>query len=103
MSYAATDQPLGTLETVATFHGPMPTGVTVSHSGRIFVNFPKWGDDVTATVAEVRDGQCVPFPDQASNSPPATMTPTRSCRCKAWWSTRPTGCGCWTPAARSSN
>ncbi len=33
--------------------GPMPTGVTVSHSGRIFVNFPQWGDDVTATVAEV--------------------------------------------------
>lgn len=31
----------------------MPTGVTVSHSGRIFVNFPQWGDDVTATVAEV--------------------------------------------------
>jgi sugar lactone lactonase YvrE len=60
---------LGTLETVATFDGPMPIGVTVSHSGRMFVSFPKWGDDVKATVAEVRDGQCVPFPDQSSNSP----------------------------------
>ncbi|MFP5070218.1 L-dopachrome tautomerase-related protein [Pseudonocardia nantongensis] len=69
MSTAAADQPLGTLETVATFEGPMPTGVTVSHTGRVFVNFPKWGDDVTATVMEVRDGECVPYPDQASNDP----------------------------------
>ncbi|MGH3900548.1 MAG: L-dopachrome tautomerase-related protein [Pseudonocardiaceae bacterium] len=71
MTHAATERPLGILDTVATFDGPMLTGVTVSHSGRIFVNFPKWGDDVTATVAEVRDGRCVPFPDQASNSPSA--------------------------------
>ncbi|WP_239174452.1 major royal jelly family protein [Actinoplanes cyaneus] len=63
------DEPAGTLETVATFDGPMPTGVTVSHSGRIFVNFPKWGDDVPATVTELRDGRPVPFPDQRWNSP----------------------------------
>src|SRR5260370_1434155 len=31
----------GKLELVATFHGPMPTGVTVSRSGRVFVNFPR--------------------------------------------------------------
>jgi hypothetical protein len=42
----ATDEPVGTLEVVATFLGPMPTGVTVSHSGRIFVSYPKWGDEV---------------------------------------------------------
>ena len=41
-----TDESLGVLEAVAYFNGPMPTGVTVSHRGRIFVNFPKWGDDV---------------------------------------------------------
>ncbi len=39
----ATDEPLGQLETVALFDGAMPTGVTVSHQGRIFVNFPKRG------------------------------------------------------------
>jgi len=44
---------LGNPEVVATFHGPMPTGVTVSHTGRIFVNFPRWGDKVDYTVAEV--------------------------------------------------
>ena len=37
----ATAKPLGKIELVATFDGPMPTGVTVSHTGRIFVNFPR--------------------------------------------------------------
>lgn len=61
------DEPLGELEPVAHFFGAMPTGVTVSHQGRIFVNFPKWGDDVDFTVAEIRDGQLVPYPDEAAN------------------------------------
>ena len=39
------------LEPVATFDGPVPTGVTVSLTGRIFVCFPRWGDDVQATGA----------------------------------------------------
>src|SRR4051812_32695604 len=35
------DMPRGRLEVVHTFdEGPMPTGVSVSHTGRIFVNFP---------------------------------------------------------------
>src|SRR5262245_54915555 len=41
----------GKLELVASFSGPMPTGVTVSEKGRIFVNFPQWGDPVDFTVA----------------------------------------------------
>ncbi|SDY88473.1 Sugar lactone lactonase YvrE [Micromonospora pattaloongensis] len=65
------DEPIGQLETVATFDGPMPTGVTVSHTGRIFVNYPKWGDQVSATVAELSDGRTVPYPDQLRNSPTA--------------------------------
>jgi sugar lactone lactonase YvrE len=64
----ASDDPHGTIETVALFDGPMPTGVTVSRQGRIFVNFPKWGDDVKFTVAELRDGKPVPYPDQAFNT-----------------------------------
>ena len=63
------DEPVGELELVHTFTGPMPTGVSVSHRGRIFVNFPKWGDDVPATVVELRDGREVPYPDQAWNDP----------------------------------
>ena len=41
------------LALVATFSGAMPTGVTVSQEGRIFVTFPRWGDEVPFTVAEV--------------------------------------------------
>lgn len=63
----ATDAPLGELELVAQFDGAMPTGVTVSHQGRVFVNFPRWGDDVQYTVAEVRDGCHFAYPDEAIN------------------------------------
>jgi sugar lactone lactonase YvrE len=63
----ATDHPIGQLEVVATFNGPMPTGVTVANNGRIFVNFPKWGDDVDYTVAEVKGGTTIPYPNAEIN------------------------------------
>ncbi|MEU2336149.1 L-dopachrome tautomerase-related protein [Streptomyces sp. NPDC013172] len=66
------DEPALRLETVATFDGAMPTGVTVSRSGRIFVNFPRWGDDVSFTVAEVRNGKAVAYPDRKTNEPDTT-------------------------------
>jgi sugar lactone lactonase YvrE len=59
--------PLGKLEVAATFDGPMPTGVTVSQTGRVFVNFPRWGDPVEFTVAELKDGKPVPYPDPNIN------------------------------------
>jgi len=46
----------------------MPTGVTVSHDNRIFVNFPRWEDKVQFTVAEIKDGKVVPYPDAATNA-----------------------------------
>jgi sugar lactone lactonase YvrE len=61
------EEPLGALEPVAYFNGAMPTGVTVSQQGRIFVNFPKWGDEVSFTVAEIRGGEAVAYPDEAMN------------------------------------
>ncbi|MGW2773652.1 L-dopachrome tautomerase-related protein [Streptomyces olivaceoviridis] len=60
------------LETVATFDGAMPTGVTVSRGGRVFVNFPRWGDDVPFTVAEIRHGKPVAYPDREVNTPDTT-------------------------------
>lgn len=51
----AQDTPIGAIERLAHVTGPLPMGVTVSHTGRVFVNFPKWGDKVDCTVAEVRD------------------------------------------------
>ena len=63
------EQPVGMLEPVAYFHDAMPTGVTVSHEGRIFVNFPKWGDEMSFTVAEIKagEGRVVAYPDEAIN------------------------------------
>ena len=61
------DEAVGILEPVAYFHDAMLTGVTVSQKGRIFVNFPKWGDNVSFTVAEIRDGKTMAFPDETIN------------------------------------
>jgi sugar lactone lactonase YvrE len=59
----------GDLEVVHEFHGAMPTGVTVSHDRRIFVNYPRWEDPVGFTVAEIAGGREVPFPDAETNDP----------------------------------
>ncbi|PSF38795.1 gluconolaconase [Aphanothece hegewaldii CCALA 016] len=58
---------IGQIEPVVQFTGPMPTGVTVSQEGRIFVNFPKWGDKVDFTVAEIKNGQPVAYPNAEIN------------------------------------
>ncbi|MHC2104557.1 SMP-30/gluconolactonase/LRE family protein [Methylobacterium sp. CM6246] len=44
------------------------TGVTVAQDGRIFVNFPRWTEDSPVSVAEIKDGKPVPYPDEAWNS-----------------------------------
>ena len=64
------DTAIGRLEIFATFNGPMPTGVTVSRANRVFVNFPRWGDDVPFTVAEVVHGKAVAYPDAVVNDWP---------------------------------
>jgi sugar lactone lactonase YvrE len=52
------------------------TGIAVMPDGRIFVNFPRWSDDVPVSVAEVlRDGSLRPFPSLEWNGdapPPAS-------------------------------
>lgn len=45
----------GEFEFVAPFDSPMPTAVSVFHAGRLFVNFPRRGHDVLATVVEMVD------------------------------------------------
>jgi sugar lactone lactonase YvrE len=57
----------GTLETVMTLEGQMPTGVTVSMDDRIFLCFPHWADPIAFTVAEVKDGRPEPYPSEAYN------------------------------------
>jgi len=57
-----------TLQVVHQFYGSMPTGVTVSQRGRIFVNYPRWGDPVPFTVGEIVNGREVAFPSRAINA-----------------------------------
>lgn len=45
------------------------TGVAVSETGRIFVNFPRWSEDVPVSLAELMpDGRLKPYPDQVWNA-----------------------------------
>lgn len=61
---SAQDKPSGqaTLSKVASFDHQV-TGITVSKDGRIFVNFPRWSEDAPISVAELKDGKPVPFPN----------------------------------------
>jgi len=56
-----------TVELVAEF-GHQVTGNSVSETGRIFVNFPRWTEDSAVSVAELVDGQVKPYPDEAWNA-----------------------------------
>src|SRR3954447_19129649 len=73
----ATDETLGSLEVVHLFSDAMPTGVSVSHSGRVFVCYPKWGDEVVFTVGEIRDGEVHAFPSQELNDNRSDADPER--------------------------
>ncbi len=56
-----------TLQKVASFDHQV-TGVAVSEDGRIFVNFPRWFEDVPFSVAELtKDGKLHPYPDAEWN------------------------------------
>ncbi|ERN39799.1 gluconolactonase [Rubidibacter lacunae KORDI 51-2] len=72
-----TERFVGSLELVYRFERNMPTGVAVSQGRRVFVNFPRWGDIVPYTVAEIRGDDLVPFPNAALNEP-APEAPERT-------------------------
>ncbi|UOM36677.1 major royal jelly family protein [Acuticoccus sp. I52.16.1] len=55
------------VEVVAEIRGAMPTGITVTPGGRVFLNFPQWGDGSPFAVAELIGGRLVPFPDTPFN------------------------------------
>lgn len=55
------------LQEVASFPHQQVTGVAVSKSGRVFVNFPNWSDEHTISVAELVDGKPKAFPNDDWN------------------------------------
>lgn len=56
------------LETVYTDSVYQFTGVAVSKSDRLFVNYPYWLDRHQYSVVEVKQGKAVPYPDEDWNS-----------------------------------
>lgn len=70
------------LQLVAGIWGPMPTGIAVSRTGRTFINFPRWGDPVEYTVAELKNGQTIAYPDadmnKANGDPKKTFVSVQS-------------------------
>ena len=57
------------VETIAEFKEQQVTGVTVTHNGRIFANFPRWRESVKNSVVEVdNEGSHSPYPDKQWNS-----------------------------------
>jgi sugar lactone lactonase YvrE len=56
------------LTKVTSFKGMQVTGITVSDNGRMFVNFPRWRQNVPFSVVEVmQDGSFQPYPDKQWN------------------------------------
>ncbi|WP_165748729.1 L-dopachrome tautomerase-related protein [Cellulophaga sp. Z1A5H] len=54
---------------VTSFKGQQVTGISVTHEGRIFVNFPRWRTGVTNSVVEVLSATTnTPFPNKEWNS-----------------------------------
>jgi sugar lactone lactonase YvrE len=68
LKQVASDRPIGHIEPVFEFYDAMPTGVTVAAEGRIFISFPRWGDDTPFTVGEIHAGKVVPYPDALINT-----------------------------------
>ncbi|MFW7266388.1 L-dopachrome tautomerase-related protein [Gluconacetobacter sp. Hr-1-5] len=62
--------PTGSLEVVAEFYGPGPSGIAVTPDNRIFVGFPRHAENhKKATLAELKGDVLVPYPDKALSLP----------------------------------
>ena len=112
---APTDRPVGQLESVATFNGPMPTGVTVSRSQPHLRQLSPLGRRGPFTVAETRQRQSRRLPQPRDQRLARTLAPqpqrlprikppTRltSSACSPSSSTPTTASGSSTPAPPSS-
>lgn len=69
--------PTGSLEVVAEFYGPGPSGIAVTPDNRIFIGFPRHAENHgKATLAELKGDVLVPYPD-AALSLPSSAAPDR--------------------------
>ena len=62
--------PVGSIQEVAAFQGPGPSGIAVTAQGRTFVGFPRHAiDHAGMTLGELVDGKLVPFPSKDISLP----------------------------------
>lgn len=62
--------PVGSIQEVAAFQGPGPSGIAVTAQGRTFVGFPRHAIDHTGmTLGELVEGKLVPFPSKDISLP----------------------------------
>ena len=64
--------PIGSIQEVAAFTGPGPSGIVVTPQGRMFVGFPRHADDHSGmTLGEWVNGKLVPYPSADTSLPSA--------------------------------
>lgn len=56
------------LKTMGEFVGIQPTGIAADSTGRVFVSFPRWRENIPFSVVEMRDGVANPYPDLGWNA-----------------------------------
>lgn len=62
--------PIGSLDEVAAFAGPGPSGIVVTPQGRTFVGFPRHAIDHTGmTLGELVNGKLQPYPSADISQP----------------------------------
>jgi len=62
--------PVGTIQQVAAFQGPGPSGIAVTPEGRTFVGFPRHAiDHPGMTLGELVDGKLLPYPSADISQP----------------------------------
>ncbi len=57
------------------------TGLAVTKEGQLFVNYPRWSENVPVSVAEIKDGKVIPFPNVEMNSWKPGLDPARHLIC----------------------
>lgn len=78
------------------------TGVAVAGS-RMFVNYPRWSADVPVSVAELRKGEPVPYPNSEWNSWTPGVDPATHFVCVQSVFVDPSGSNLWVVDAASPN
>jgi hypothetical protein len=62
--------PIGTIQELAAFQGPGPSGIVVTPEGRTFVDFPRHAiDHPGMTLGELVDGKLLPYPSADISQP----------------------------------